>query len=327
MVDSYTKSLIKEIKKWGGRVTLPINTIYLGGGTPSLLNERLPEVLDSARQNFSVTDDAEITLELNPQPDIEQVLINAKKAGVNRLSIGLQTADNDTLKILGRTHTKEDAKNTVLTARRLGFSNISLDLMIGLPDSDIKTLKNDLDFATDLNPEHISCYILKIEENTAFYKMQNLNLPDEDGVCDQYLFMCDYLKDYSHYEISNFAKEGFESRHNLKYWNCEEYIGIGPSAHSFYGGERFYYPKNLKEFITCPKTVFDCFGGPKSEEIMLKLRLKKGINVADLSPNARKKCELFAKNNLGILKDNNFSLTDKGMLVSNSIITEILEVL
>ena len=330
MADKYTESLNKEIIKWGGEITLPISTIYFGGGTPSLLGERLIDVLNTVRQNFTVCDNAEITLEVNPQKDVKKLLETAKNAGINRLSIGVQTADNEILKILGRTHTKEDAENAVKVAKKLGFSNISLDLMLGIPDSNIETLKADLDFLTDLTPQHISCYILKIEENTAFYKMaQSLNLPDEDGVCDQYLFMCDYLqnKGYSHYEISNFSKENFESRHNLKYWNCEEYLGIGPSAHSFYKGERFYYPKDLKGFLNCPKTVFDCLGGGDDEKIMLNLRLKRGISFTDLSPEAREKCKLFCKNGLGDIKGGNFSLTDKGMLVSNTIISEILEVL
>ncbi len=328
LVDKYTESLIKEIQKWGGEITLPINTIYLGGGTPSLLNERLIPIINSVRKNFAVSQMCEITLEINPQPNIEEILINAKKSGVNRLSIGVQTADNKKLKLLGRTHTKEDAENAVKTARKLGFSNISLDLMIGLPDSDNQTLKKDLDFLISLNPEHISCYILKVEQNTAFYKMQ-IDLPDEDNVSDQYLFMCDYLKEngYSHYEISNFCKENFESRHNLKYWKAKEYLGIGPSAHSFLNRERFYYPKDLKSFINSPQTVFDQIGGDLPEKIMLNLRLKDGIDTSLFPEKAKQKCELFSKNGLGILKNNRFCLTDKGMLVSNAIITEILEVL
>mgnify|MGYP003302885485 CR=1 FL=1 len=225
MLDKYTHSLIKSLNKWGGKLSRPINTLYLGGGTPSLLNHRLIPLLNAVRENFDVKNGAEITLEINPQPDIEAILENAKKAGINRLSIGAQSSDAQTLKILGRTHTPDDTKRAVETAKKLGFSNISLDLMIGLPNSTLETLKNDLDFLVNLEPQHISCYILKIEQNTAFYKLQNtLNLPDEDTVSDQYLFMCEYLKQngFSHYEISNFCKEGMESKHNLKYWNKEE---------------------------------------------------------------------------------------------------------
>ena len=329
MLDKYTNASIKSLKKWGGKLSRPINTLYLGGGTPSLLNHRLITILDAVRENFCVQDNAEITLEINPQPNIETVLENAKKAGVNRLSIGAQSSDEQTLKILGRTHTPDDTKNAVKTARKLGFSNISLDLMIGLPNSNLETLKNDLDFLLSLKPQHISCYILKIEQNTAFYKLQNsLDLPDEDGVSDQYLFMCEYLKKngFLHYEISNFCKEGMESKHNLKYWKCQEYLGIGPSAHSFIDEKRFFYPKDIKEFINGNEPVFESNGGETAEKLMLALRLSDGIETKNLPQKALNKCELFAKNGLATIKNGNFALSDKGMLVSNAIITEILEV-
>ncbi len=328
MLDRYTDALIKSLKKWGGKLSRPINTLYLGGGTPSLLNHRLIPLLDAVRENFDVKSDAEITLEINPQPDIEAILENAKKAGVNRLSIGAQSSDAQTLKILGRTHTPDNTQNTVKIAKKLGFSNISLDLMIGLPNSNLETLKNDLDFLLGLEPQHISCYILKIEQNTAFYKLQNtLNLPDEDNVSDQYLFMCEYLKKngFSHYEISNFCKNEMESKHNLKYWKCKEYLGLGPAAHSFINGKRFYYPKNLKEFINGNEPVFDAIGGETAEKLMLALRLSDGIETKNLPQKAINKCKLLAKNGLGILENDRFALTDKGMLVSNAIITEILE--
>ncbi len=328
LIDRYVDSLKIYIKKWGGKSSRPINSIYLGGGTPSLLNHRIIPLLDAVKQSFHVTENAEITLEINPQNNIEEILENAKKAGVNRLSIGAQSGNDAFLKNLGRTHTARDTENAVKIAKKLGFSNISLDLMIGLPDSSLETLKSDLDFLINLEPQHISCYILKIEEKTAFYKLQNaLNLPDEDGISDQYLFMCEYLESrgFSHYEISNFCKEGYESRHNLKYWRCEEYLGIGPSAHSFLDGKRFYYPKDLKEFINGNEPVFDSFGGDQKEKIMLNLRLKNGINTAFLPRKAAEKCNLFANSNLATLNNGIFSLTNEGMLVSNSILTEILE--
>ena len=322
LTEKYTKALKREIKQWGGKINRPIDTIYLGGGTPSLLNKHLPELLDSVMENFNVSEGAEITLEINPQKDIYEILQNAKIAGINRLSIGVQSGNNDKLKILGRTHTKEDAKNAVEIARSLGFSNISLDLMIGLPQSNLYTLKQDLDF---LVAEHISAYILKIEPNTAFEQQENLlKLPDEDGICDQYLFMCDYLenKGYSHYEISNFAKPDFESRHNLKYWKCEEYLGLGPSAHSFLDGKRFYYPHDLKAFIKGNSPLPDGEGGSEEEKLMLSLRLKDGVNAEKLPQN---KIKMFINNGFAKIKNGKFALTDKGMLVSNQIITELLE--
>jgi len=325
MADKYSKALQREIKQWGGKINRPIDTIYLGGGTPSLLNRHLPALLECVRQNFNVTNNAEITLEINPQSNTEEILVNAKKAGVNRLSIGVQSGNDTELRMLGRTHTKADTENTVNTARRLGFSNISLDLMIGLPHSDTASLKENLDFLVRLKPEHISAYILKIEPNTLFYKTQNsLKLPDEDSVCEQYLFMCDYLEKigFSHYEISNFAKPGFESRHNLKYWRCEEYLGLGPAAHSFLDGKRFYFPRDMKAFLQGNAPLPDGEGGSDSEKLMLAIRLKEGI-CADFLP--KHKLDLLVKNGFATVNGSTFSLTNKGMLVSNEIITQLLE--
>ena len=330
LLDSYLTALIREIKQWGGKINRPIDTIYLGGGTPSLLNHRLVPLLKAVYENFKVLDNAEITLELNPADNVLEILQNAKAAGVNRISIGAQSGDDAELSLLGRRHTASDTVNAVRVARELGFNNISLDLMLGLPNSNTETFKKSLDFVLSLSPKHISAYILKIEENTRFFKKKDtLNLPDDDSICDQYLLMCDTLEkaSFCHYEISNFAKNSFESRHNLKYWNCEEYLGIGPSAHSFLDGKRFYYPRDLKQFIKGNTPIPDGDGGDLEEQIMLALRLKKGIKTDTLSPKAIKKCEIFANNGLGVLKDNLFSLTDQGMLLSNTIISEILEVL
>ncbi len=328
LIDSYITALIREIKQWGGKINRPIDTIYLGGGTPSLLNHHLGPLLSAVYKSFSVLDNAEITLEVNPADNILEILQNAKKAGINRISIGAQSGDDTELLILGRRHTVADTENTVRIARELGFSNISLDLMLGLPDSSCDTLRGSLDFITSLNPEHISAYILKIEEKTKFYKQrETLNLPDDDKVSDQYLFMCEYLenKGFCHYEISNFCKGNTQSRHNLKYWKCEEYLGLGPSAHSYLFGKRFYYPRDLKSFIKGITPTPDGEGGDLSEKIMLALRLKDGIKTESLPTAATRKCELFAQNGLGILENGSFSLTNSGMLLSNTIITEILE--
>lgn len=335
LLDNYTQALIREIKQWGGNINRPIDTIYLGGGTPSLLARRLPKVLEAVKNSFSVTENAEITLEMNPEGDTEKLLEYAIKAGVNRLSIGAQSSNDEELAVLGRKHTAKDTVNAVNTARRMGFKNISLDIMLGLPHSDIESLEKNLKFITDLNPEHISAYILKVEENTLFYKKQaELNLPDDDLSAEQYLQMCEYLKNkgYSHYEISNFAKAEFQSRHNLKYWNLEDYLGIGPAAHSCVEGKRFYYPRNLKAFISGNTPIPDGDGGTKEEYIMLALRTNKGINLQDfghfglnLSEQFLKKCEIFEKNGLLVKTDDRIFLTDTGMLLSNSIITELLE--
>ncbi len=334
LLESYTNALKREIKQWGGKFNRPIDTIYLGGGTPSLLAYRLKDVIDAVKSSFCVTNGCEITLEMNPKGDTEYLLQCAKEAGVNRLSIGVQSGIDEELKMLGRTHTARDAEKTVKKARELGFSNISLDLMIGLPNSSFETLKNSLDFLTHLNPEHISAYILKNEPNTAFAKKE-LNIPNDDETAEQYLFMCDHLekKGYSHYEISNFCRENYESRHNLKYWQGIDYLGIGPSAHSSVNGERFYYNRDLKGFIKGNSPVSDGKSGGIEEYVMLHLRIKDGIDLKEIekefnvkiSPDFLFKCDTFCKNGLINLRENKISLTNKGMLVSNSIITEILE--
>lgn len=336
LLDNYTNALKQNIIKWGGSISRPIDTIYFGGGTPSLLRHRLPEILECINSAFTVSKNAEITLELNPTGDTEEILSHIKKANINRLSIGAQSGNDSELKVLGRNHTPSDTVNAVSLARSMGFSNISLDVMLGLPSSNIQTLKNNLDFILSQNPEHISAYILKIEPKTAFSKIQNsLNLPNEEAQADQYLFMCDYLEKagYIHYEISNFCKKGFESRHNIKYWQGKDYLGIGAAAHSLLDGKRFYYPNDIKAFIKEAKPIFDETLEPKAEYIMLSLRLNTGICFEEyknkfgenLPEKLILKAGLYEKNGLVKITKENISLTDNGMLLSNSIITQFLE--
>lgn len=327
LIDEYVVALSKEIRKWGGKISRPIDSIYIGGGTPSVLGERILPILNTVRETFTVTENAEITAELNPDADNEAFLSAAIKAGVNRLSIGVQSGNDNELEMLGRGHTAHQAEETVKLARGLGFKNISLDLMLALPDSDIQTLEKSISFLLSLNPEHISAYLLKVEKGTRFYAMrESLNIPDDEKQQEQYLYMCERLEKagFEHYEISNFSKRGYESRHNLKYWNCEEYLGIGPSAHSFLNGERFYYPKDLRTFLKSPAIEIDGAGGDEDERIMLALRLKKGV---DFSENKTLHPYLLQLERAGYgeFEKGRFSLADRGMLVSNTIITEILE--
>ncbi len=338
-LDEYTDGLIESIKKWGGLLkNRPIDTIYLGGGTPSLLAHRLPKLISAVNENFTLLQNAEITLELNPSGNVEDLLGYAKEAGVNRLSIGAQSGDDSELKILGRTHTASDTEKTVKLARKMGFENISLDIMIGLPHSNHEKLKNNLDFILSLCPEHISAYMLKIEEKTVFYKKrEELNLPCDDAQAEQYLYMCQYLEDkgYSHYEISNFAKDGKFSRHNIKYWQGIDYLGLGPSAHSALDGKRFYYNRSIPKFLNGNSPVCDGDCGGKEEFIMLRLRLKEGLNPDEFTKLFGKslpkeffdRCELFKKAEFLNTDNNRISLTDNGMLLSNSIISELLECL
>ncbi len=325
-IDKYLVALKAETEKWGGLCDRPFDTLYIGGGTPSLLGERIIGLAEAVRRNFDIAPDAEITAEMNPTSAGKEFLRAAKAAGVNRLSVGLQSVIAEELTLLGRRHTADDADETIATARDIGFDNISLDLMIGLPQSTPKNLEQSLDFVLNLSPEHVSAYILKIEDGTPLSRRTGLEMPDDDAVSEQYLFMCERLETagYKHYEISNFAKDGYESRHNLKYWRAEEYLGIGPSAHSFFGGKRFYYPRDLNAFLNAPHTVDDGLGGDAEERIMLALRLSDGFDFKDypeVLPFLRKLCSA----ELGTLSHTRFSLNNRGMAVSNTIITEILE--
>lgn len=333
MLDRYTAALIREIEKWGkAHTNSTVDTVYIGGGTPSLMGKRIKIVADSIRRNFSVSENAEFTVEINPDSSGTNFLKFAKESGINRVSVGVQSGDDCTLKALGRKHTAQQSVRVVETARALGFDNISVDLMIALPNSNLQTLKADIDFILSLTPKHISAYILKIENNTAFAKSYgNLNLPDDDQTAEQYLFMCECFENagYEHYEISNFAKDCFRSRHNMKYWRGCDYLGIGPSAHSFVDGKRFFYERDLKGFINSASTTPDGTGGDSTEELMLRLRLKDGVDLSHIYKNidaaVTKKLSVLQKSGYLNVDLPNVSLTDKGMLVSNSIITELLE--
>ena len=338
LLDEYVQALIRSVKQWGGKTNRPIDTLYLGGGTPSLLNHRLKPLLEAVHSSFKVLPDTEITLEINPTPQSEDILQYALAAGINRLSIGVQSGNNNELQLLGRTHTKEDAVNTVKKARKLGFNNISLDIMLALPFSSLETLETSLDFLTELKPEHISAYLLKIEEKTAFYPIRDtLSLPDDDAQANQYLFLCRYLanKGYEHYEISNFCKNGYQSRHNTKYWLGNDYLGIGPSAHSSLDKKRFFYERNLKKFISGTNPISDGPCSTAEEYIMLRLRLNSGISIPEFKEKFTKslsfdffeKCKTLEKAKLLVNDNGRIFLTDTGMLLSNTIITELLECL
>ena len=321
----YKNALLKEIRKWGENIFRPISSIYIGGGTPSALPAHfLCEILDCVKENFKICDSAEITVEVNPQSATESLFCELIKAGVNRLSIGVQSGNDDELKTLGRLHNRKTAEETFLNARKAGFKNISLDLMLALPDSNEQTLKNTLNFFVSLSPEHISAYILKIEENTPLFRIKDsLNLPDENEISEQYLLVSRTLQNagYEHYEISNFAKAGKASRHNVNYWKCGEYLGLGPAAHSFLDGKRFYFERDLKAYINGATPTPDGYGGSEEEKLMLGLRLKDGVDY-DALP--KLKADLFINNDLAKKRDGKFFLTNKGFLISNAIIGELI---
>lgn len=237
---------------WTG---LAITTIYIGGGTPSYIEpEYIEEIIKTIKENFVVKENAEITIEVNPGTVTKGKLQVYKRSGVNRLSIGLQSTDNDLLKQIGRIHTYEQFLDTYNLAREAGFKNINVDLMLALPNQRVEVLEDSLQKVIELEPEHISVYSLILEEETKLFdlvKNKKLNLLDDDIERNMYWTTKEKLEQsgYNHYEISNFAKKGYESKHNLNCWNQEEYIGVGLAAHSYIDGIRYSNTENLNEYI------------------------------------------------------------------------------
>lgn len=312
-----------------------LKTIYFGGGTPSLLSlkdfECLLELL-----NFDVN--TEITAEVNPETIDNDYLKNLRELGVNRLSIGVQVFDNETLNLIGRKHNVQNALDAVYSARHAGFKSISVDLIYGLPNQDIKSFKNSLEYIKNLNVEHVSLYGLKIEEGCKFYNSCPKPLPDNDEQADMYILAVDYLKKagYDHYEISNFAKKGFESRHNLNYWNNDYYYGFGCAASGYEKDIRYSNEKMLEKYIedcTVREELTITHQEKLEEEIFLGLRKMEGIDVENInkkySIDFNKKYKniidkYFSSGHLQIT-DKGYSLTLNGVLLSNNILSEFIE--
>ena len=336
-IDEYIKALIKEIKSWSERCKqYVVDTVYFGGGTPSLIGgERLAKIIKTIYNSFNVQLDAEITVECNPDSINEDLLLNLKKVNVNRLSIGVQAMQDDMLKSLSRSHTALQAKQVVKLAKKHGFNNISLDLMYALPNQTIDMVLDSLNQMLELEPVHLSCYALKVEEGTPLAK-QNPILPDEDISADMYNAICETLKKhgFEHYEISNWAKSGYYSRHNSRYWDLSEYLGIGSSAHSLFNGKRFEYSANINDFILGVKPIEEehINGFGQAEEfIMLALRTSKGINSFEYEQKFNKPFKPIAKAlkkymDYGFVQniDNTWNFTEKGFLVSNTILSDVL---
>lgn len=313
LAEKYTKRVIEELKKYNGT----FDTIYFGGGTPSIIEPQLiGTIIKGAKQQFDIANDCEITVECNPSKNLEKDFYLYSTYGVNRISLGMQSAVNQERFALGRRAGKAEVERAINQARQSGINNISLDLMLGTPKQTLASLDETFDFIKAMNVTHISAYMLKIEEGTKFYELQDkLQLPEDDIVPDMYLKTVDFMNSIglNQYEISNFAKVGYESRHNIKYWELTDYLGIGVSAHSFWGGKRFFYNKDFE-------IVDDGNGGGIDEQIMLGLRLSKGIDKSLVKKDYSK----FIKMNLMAENDTNIFLTKEGMLVSNTIINALI---
>lgn len=331
--DRYTQAVCRQLKD-AAFLQRKADTLYLGGGTPSLLGtRRLTDILDTAKNSFGL-ERAEVTMELNPSPGSELDFSKLKEHGLNRVSVGLQSAEENELSILGRKHSPQDVVKTVNQIKQAGIRNISLDLMVGISGQTQQSLARSIDFCKALDVPHISAYLLKVEKGTPYDTIkEKLALPDEDEQSEFYLFMCNRLEQlgYRQYEVSNFSLPGKESRHNLKYWRCQEYLGIGASAHSFLDGVRFYTPRSFQDFYN-GVSIRDGEGGTAEEYIMLALRLAEGVNLFEFEArfgypfpkryydNALK----YEKAGLLFCNSERIHFTKTGFLLSNTLTANIL---
>ena len=355
-IEEYIKYLKYEIYETGEGTKLDlknnlieplkITSIYIGGGTPSYIDSKyIIEIIKIIKKEFEVYDDAEITIEINPGTVNEQKLIDYKNIGINRLSIGVQSNNNSLLNNIGRIHSYEEFLSTYKLARKIGFNNINLDFIIGLPNQTDKDINDLIHEIKRLSPEHISIYSLMIEENTKMYKdyISNvIKLPNEDIERKTYWKIKNNLESngYIHYEISNFAKIGYESKHNLACWNQEEYMGFGVAAHSYTDGARYSNIPKIDEYIDNFKNNKDIdniiFHEKQNNESKMKeymflgFRKIKGINVVDFYNKFKKDVfDIFSEElskliKIGLIETNNnyIKLTKKGLDLANLVFEE-----
>jgi len=348
LAQSYLAALQKEIVMYGIKYAdrKRIQTIYIGGGTPTVYKgEEIAAIIGNCREQFLLSEASEITVECNPGTVDKEKLLILKEAGVNRLSIGVQALHDRLLKALGRIHSVRQFYRNYQLAREMGFTNLSFDLIFGLPGQTLAEWQETLQIATQLQPEHLSVYGLQVENGTLFGELQRngqLPLPDEDTELAMYVWAIDYLQaqGYEHYEISNFARQGYRSQHNLVYWHNQEYLGVGAGAHSYIDGQRFAncfspekyielienkeFPVEWQEKITFPMSM--------TETMMLGLRLREGVNnkvfckrygVCLTDVYGRVIDELIQKD-LVSYKEGVLCLTRRGLLLANQVMQDFV---
>lgn len=344
--EEYVKCLIKEIEN--RKCSKVISTIYFGGGTPSIIDSKnIVKILDAIYSNFNVLQDAEITIEVNPGTATREKLEDYKNAGINRLSIGLQSTKNRILELIGRIHTYEEFLNTYNLAKEIGFDNINVDLMLAIPTQTENELLDSVNEVIKLNPNHISLYSLILEEGTELEKMvskKELDLLDEELERKMYWETKKLLEKngYKHYEISNFAKKGFESNHNLDCWNQEEYLGFGLAAHSYFNNKRFSNIDNLDNYITNIKNeehdknveLHETQDKPSKmkEFMMIGLRKIDGVKISDFEKKFRINPLFYFRFEISKLTDedlievdlDNIKLTKKGLDLANQVFEEFI---
>ncbi len=339
--EEYLQRLIKEICGYKKEERIVIDTVFFGGGTPSLLTARqFSKITDAIKDTFLLKEDIEFTIEANPKTLTKEKLLAYIGNGVNRLSIGLQSKSASELGTLGRVHDYNDFLSSYTMARECGIKNISVDIMYALPGQTLGSIEDTLNSVIALTPEHISAYSLILEEGTPLFKIKDtLDLIDEEKEFEMYTLIYKTLakNGYNHYEISNYAKRGFECKHNLKYWQDKEFIGVGLAAYSYFDGKRYGNTRDLHEYLTsyelkpCDVEIIDK-EQRRTEFIMLSLRLSEGIDLAlykrlfdaDLLKDRAEVIDRLVS--LGYLKCDNgrLYLTDIGFYLSNSIIAELI---
>ena len=349
LYSGFVSALNNSIKNRADK-RIKADTVYFGGGTPTVLkSSQLTSILNAVKHSFDVSSNAEITVEANPCTVTRESLSELFNGGFNRISFGIQSAVDSELSALSRLHNYKQAEEAVLNAERAGFTNISADIMIGIIDQTRESLIDSIERITSLPVSHISAYLLKVEENTPLDEMikrdrsKITRIADDDELAERYLLMNRLLKEkgFLQYEISNFAKPGFESRHNLKYWRCEEYLGFGPHAHSYFDSKRYFEDCDVSEFINLngePKITYTDTDVDKAEEyIMLSLRLAEGLDTdrlarldkegrySNIVSNAMEINRLSYEKLINITEDGkHISLSERGFLVSNAVISRLL---
>lgn len=329
LTSDYVRALQAElIEKSKDCTGVTVDTVYFGGGTPSLLScKEFGALIGTVKEYYDISPDAEITVEVNPSSLDSDKALCYRSLGVNRVSIGMQSACDSELCMLGRLHDAStfDAAYTLL--RKVGFKNISIDLMYALPEQSVSDVDLSLDHVIALSPEHISAYCLKIEQGTHFYA-QGIAGADDDDAYAQYAHICDRLEHagYRRYEMSNFAKNGLISRHNVKYWTGADYLGFGPAAYSLFNGKRGGISADIYDYLSGVSSVVDeeilDVDERERESIMLGLRLAEGVELHKLDAD---KVKLFSDNGYMEFDNERAWLTTKGFFVSNSIISEFLD--
>jgi oxygen-independent coproporphyrinogen-3 oxidase len=350
LIDRFTESLLKEIEIFSIEADFfndsIFDTIYFGGGTPSLLEPaQIEKILNKLSQSFKISSNPEITLETNPGTVNKRKLLEFKNLGVNRVSFGVQSFFDDDLKFLGRIHTGEDAFKCVNDSFEVGFENVSIDLIFGLPGQTVEKWLENLKFAVSLNVPHISAYNLIVERGTPLHELFSLGkveIPEDEIQAQLYERTIDFLENagYVHYEVSNYAFEGFECRHNLKYWQYENYIGFGPSAHSFWINKRWWNFANLNKYINAldlgkiPVANFEILDEEKMIEEFIYLGLRsKGINVARfkgkfgfefVDGDIKDEIEELERAGYITIEDDFIKLTPKGFLLCDEIVLRLI---